>query len=469
MKLRFYSFVKRKKSTMRPDDLQYVEMEVVIKEKTTFNNPVFVVDMGPANRPTANYCYLVEADTYYWIDDISPRTNNVWEIICHVDPYATAKDYIMQTDAYVIYSSSEYDRWINDERVPIVIKGSEYIFSQSAVMYNNLNLFEASSNETILITVVNAFDGIVTYVTDEAGLQALTSALTFSTGIWEDLQKQFGDAMGSIIQVMRLPINKNALDTGNYEQVWLGNSAIEDEEGNPIDMLKLTNTWIHSEGSVGMPATYTDFRFTEPYSKAKMSLPFVGVFDISLATLAPAGGINWRLDLDLRTGLCTWLLYSNSTSKQLASYQGQCGALVPIASIQIANSAAIVSGGVAGASATIGLAATGHEVTAALSGIGTVAKFFYSQQQMDTSVIGSFSGGRSEGANRMVRLCVEKFKTAIEPSNLTAIEGRPCAKVVNLANLTGYCRTQGFQLAAPLDSGIIDMVNAGMDSGIYLE
>ena len=473
MVLKLFDLTKRVNSTMRPSGTS-ADYTIVFKEPTNILNPTFRIDTGGV-YPTANYAQLDIAvgDTtvtyYYFINSIKSVNADIFDIICDIDPLATTKEDILNTTAFVIYSTSEYDRWLNDDRIPLLVKGSEFVHSSSAILVGEHALFEATSNETVLITVANGYGGIVTYVTDELGVKDIVEELTLSDGIWDDLVKQFGDAMGSIIQVMRMPVVKTALSLSAPHVVYLGNSPIENGYGGYLELPMLESTWVQATGSIGMPATYTDFRYSEPYSKAKLALPFVGVMDFSIATLAPSAGINWRLDLDLMTGAINWSLFSSTDNKQVASYSGQCGSLIPIASMQIANTAGIVTGGVSGAAATLGLAATGHELAATMSGIGTIANHFFSQLHMDTTIVGGYSGGRGEGSNRMVRLAVEKFKTAIEPSDLAPIEGRPCFKVTSLAALTGYCRTQGFQLNGSWLKGITDRVNTLLDSGIFIE
>lgn len=488
VKAKFYNLDKRIKSTKRPsNDDTPITYDIVFKQPTNILEPDIILDTAGL-YPDFTYCIIeiplpaagtdVTKDFYYFVKSTTIVSNNIFELHLKLDSLATVKDQILSTEAYVIYSSSNYDRWVKDDRVPIIIKNSEYIETNSNfVVGEETNLFAANTNETVLITTVSKDEGIVTWISSEAGIKDIVANLLDATdNIFDSLSKQFGGAIGSIVQVMRIPIPFDALpNDGNTYPVYLGNYPIE-VNGEPIEMYKLSSTHISAHASIGIPVTYADFRYTEPYCKAKMTLPFIGCFDLSLSELAPDGGCEVRCDIELMTGNIIYTLHTGGTAaipaKIIASYSGQCGSLIPIASQQIANAASIV-GGVLGSVGTTALGTLlGNPAMATAGGIASItslASAFYASNEKSTTVIGSYSGGRGEFADRAVRLCVQKFPTVCEPSDLTALEGRPCLQVKSLSNLTGFCRTAGFQLGGHWFKDIKDEVNALMDSGIYIE
>jgi hypothetical protein len=485
---KFYNLDKRIRSTKRPaTEDESIDYAIVFKRPTNIIEPDILLDTAGV-YPDFTYCIIqiplpemgedVTKDFYYFVKSITLSTNNTFELHLKLDSLATVKDQILLTQAYVIYSSSDYDRWIKDDRVPIVIKNSEYIETfDNFLVGEETNLFQANTNETVLITTVSQDEGIVTWISSEAGIKDIVATLLDATdNIFDSLSKQFGGAIGSIVQVMRIPIPFEALpNDGNTYPVFLGNYPLL-VNGEPIEMYKLSATHISAHADISIPVTYTDFRFTEPYCKAKLTLPFIGCFDFSLSELAPDGGCEVRCDIDLMTGNIMYTLHTGGTAatpaKIIGSYSGQCGSLIPIASQQIANSAAIV-GGVLGSAGTFALGTLiGNPAMAVGGGIASItsiASAFYASNEKSTSVIGSYSGGRGEFSDRAARLCVQKFLTACEPSDLTALEGRPCLQVKTLSSLTGFCRTAGFQLGGHWFKDIKDEVNSLMDSGVYIE
>lgn len=468
--LRCYSIAKRVISTYQPTNDAYAEYSIVFKESTDIMNPVLNIDTGGI-YPTTNYCYIVELGLYYFINTIVSRTNTIFELHCECDVLATTKADILNTEAYVIYSTSNFNRWVRDDRVPLIIKNSEYVRSSSSILVNDSTLFITGSNETVLITTVSKNEGLVTWVTTETGVQSIINDLTaMGNTIWGSLTSQFGDAMKSIVQILRLPINTDCLDM-TQAQVYLGDTALVDaDSGSDVYMYKLNSKLITATGGISIPVTYTDFRYTEPYCTMKIALPFVGVVDFPISEMAPNGGLDWQLDIDLTTGSLVYTFTDpDNVYSTIASYSGQCGGFVPIASQQIANASNIFSSIATGVGTTALSLATANPTPAIVGGISSIASGFYNMNQKSTSILGSFSGGRSENSLRRINVVVEKFPTACEPSDLAEIEGRPLLTVTSLAELTGYVRTQNFQLAGTYIKAITDKVNSMLDSGIYIE
>ena len=471
----FTEFSKRKNSTKVPDDSTSVTKTVTLKSTTDKVNPTFFL------KGTDDYVYCKAWGMYYFVHRTSYDIDGTQIIYCNIDVLATFKTQILNTNAYIIYSSTGYNRWIRDDRCPIVIKGSEYVHAASAITMDIGTgqaepIFTATNNEIVVITTVSKEQGLVHWVTTEDTFKEMIMTLMDADdSIFASLANQFGGAIGSIVQVMRLPIHNliaNYVSEGPYD-VYLGNYLVEDPQSpEPLGLKRLKQTRISARGSVGIPITYTDFRFTEPYCNAKLSLPFVGVVDISLSEIAPEGGFDWRMDLDLLTGAITWTV-ANSTSgtlvEPIASFSGQCGGLIPIASTQIANASSIVTGLANGGMLTGAALLAGKEGVALGTGISAVASAFYNSFHKSTSIVGSYSGNRSEFANTQVRLSVEKFATANEPSNLTELEGRPVCKVDTIGNYSGYIQTQKCNIDISSLDVFKDMINSLMDSGVYLE
>ena len=114
--------------------------------------------------------------------------------------------------------------------------------------------------------------------------------------------------------------------------------------------------------------------------------------------------------------------------------------------------------------------ASGHVAGGTAGGIASIVGGFFGFSQDTATVMGSYSGGRSEYASRFIQLTVEKYLTANEPDNLTEIEGRPVCKVDELSSyLNGYIQTKGFSIEVSALDTVRDMINSAMDSGVYLE
>lgn len=107
MKIRFYTdFIKMNNSTKRPKtENTYIEYDGWFKEATSINTPVMQIDISPRTTPLDFiYCYVVELNKFYFIQDIVSRTNIIWDYYLVEDCLATWRDRILNTSQYVLRS-----------------------------------------------------------------------------------------------------------------------------------------------------------------------------------------------------------------------------------------------------------------------------------------------------------------------------------------------------------------------------
>lgn len=107
MKIRFYTdFIKMNNSTKRPKtENKYIEYDGWFKEATSINTPVMQIDILPRTTPLDFiYCYVVELNKFYFIQDIVSRTNTIWDYYLVEDCLATWRDRILNTSQYVLRS-----------------------------------------------------------------------------------------------------------------------------------------------------------------------------------------------------------------------------------------------------------------------------------------------------------------------------------------------------------------------------
>lgn len=471
MQITLCNFSKRMNSTKQPsaDVLAAGKTfnDVALKELTNIDNPKLILAGASTNDYAYNYAYIHDWGRYYHIKSADLRHKDIYHVSLELDDLATYKTQILATSAYVIYSSSDFNRWIKDDRCPILIHGSEYVYSSSAILVDGEPLFTYSNDEAIVITTVSESFGIWSWVLSESELEHVMGHIFSDDDIISALTKQFGDMMGSIVQVIRLPINPDILKDSHDTPISFGSVSNGTDEEYPW----LATKHIRARGTISMPITYTDYRYTEPYCQGTLTIPFIGSIDFPLSILSD-GSVNWQLDLDVLTGTCTYTLYDTASENNIitpiATYSGQCGGIVPIANLQVQNITNTVKGMVGGLVGS-GLVMGANPTAGIVGGVASIVGGFFGFSQKQANVIGSYSGGRSEFAQRQIRLVVEKFHTANEPNNLTDIEGRPLCMVRTLSGLTGYVRTQGFSIDLAANSDVIKSINSKLDAGIYIE
>ena len=478
MKAHFYDIDKRTNSTYQPSETDtYAEMDVVLKVPTDMNNPMFRIDTDGI-YPTSNYLILIDDsnnDTivgYYFITGITASNANIFEIQCEIDALAMAKADILSSEAYVIYSSSNYNNWIRDDRTPIIARPPEIVMSYTTPIKNDTPVFVHTGtdidNEVVILTTYSQNVGIAHWLVNEGMIDHIMDSLILAgSSISGSMQMLFGDALGSIISAIRLPINSLCIDSDNTHQtIYLGDYALQDGQSSYVVAQQIARNYISFNDRVGIPTTFLDYRVFEPYTTIKLRLPFVGLVDIAHNEFA--GSIYVNCVVELLTGKIIYTLYNDSDYKYpIATYTGQCGGNIPIASSQIANSSELVKSLTTG---TLSLAAGAINPALGIAGsIGSIASAFYHTNQKSTNILGAYSGGYSEVITNRYEVIALKHETAIAPSNLTALEGRPLMQVTPLAALTGYCRTQGFKLKGHYNKTVKDRVETLMDSGVYIE
>ena len=96
----FYSFSKRQNSTKVPAGIAGTSFNVVLKNPTSMNAPVFTL-----NADTFNFNYCSFNGAYYFVTDVVSVRNDIWEIHCTKDVLATYRTQILASPAYVLYDS----------------------------------------------------------------------------------------------------------------------------------------------------------------------------------------------------------------------------------------------------------------------------------------------------------------------------------------------------------------------------
>lgn len=458
----FTEFSKRKNSTKQPDDTKGIVKSVALKGQTDKTNPTFML------HGTEDYVYCKAWGMYYFVHRIGYDIDGAQIVYCNIDVLATWKAAILNTSAFVLLSTSNYSPLLTDTRVPMLADTEvEHELRQS-------ELFYASSSEHYLLTCMNGDSGLVTYVMGYEDMYALMQYLITDDDIISSMELRFGSAVESIISLRRMPIVPSKMydylgDIYSMMPVWLGNHDFTTGEGLPMQPNMKEDGHIEEFVEIPIPWHYTDYRKIEPYQYLSLALPFVGVVPLKSSDFLDVDTIKIRTDVDLRTGVVIYTIYSYLITEPIAVINTQCGADVPIASMQMTAGSNYMGSAIelASAGAMLAHGAT-NPVSAGLLIKGSVDAL---SAFLDRNAIisGSYSGGFPEyGINDYIAI-VHWHPTREEPSNLATLYGRPCCKVVQIGTLSGFVQTEGFKIDISSLDVFKDMINSLMDSGVYLE
>lgn len=472
MKIRLWNFTKKHNSTARPSGLAYIDVDVNFKRQTSINNPTFQLVWD--GIPQYNYIEISSLHTYYYIEDIQVGINNIFELICKIDALATARPYIIGSRAFIKYSSSNYDVYLKDDR----IQPSAEL--QSLVSNNNFSaLFnthpEYTSSYSLLLTVLNGDSnsneaGIRHYLINATVLRYLCENIAnHGDSIIGGVKQVFADAKDSILKLQLVPWSVDGLQSAqiigsNTAPISIG-TYDTGQEGYIIG----ANAVYSSDDFIDIPSRPDDFTRVEPYCEAKIHIPLIGTYDLSLSELADTNRLYFRWFANIASGKACCIIWkgnadiNNSNVKIIGSYDGNINADVPLGFATSQNPIGALAGGVSLAAALLGSGAL------TIGGIAASVASFASYFTKQASVINAFGGNASAKDNLKLSVYLMKRGLSEDPDNLRILYGRPCGKVLDISSLTGFVQTSQFELSAPLDDGIIQAVNSKMDAGVYLE
>lgn len=472
MRVSLFNFAKRDKSTKRPTSEQIASGKtfdnLTFKELVNIDKPILKLAGASTNDYTYTYAYIHEWNRYYRIKTAHLRHQDIYEADLELDDLATFKDQILATSAFILYSSSNYNRWIKDDRFPIIARPPVVAKTSSAPIINEQPVFDDDQISPVMIlTTVSQETGLTYWKMQKASIDHLMDSLTRAgASVWGSLREQFGDAFGSIISCLRLPVNPMVIDIEQPRDMYLGSYHVQDGEGSYIEASPLATNHILFRGRCGIPTQSTDFRVFEPYTRLRIRLPFLGIVD--LAHQDYSGSVYYEGLLNFLNGKLVWTLYNDENyNNAISTYSCQCGEYIPLASTQIQNASSLLES-MAGAGLSIGGVLTGNPAPLA-AGVLAATQGFYHLNDKSTNVIGSYSGTITEIINRRIEIISEKMETAAEPNNIVDIEGRPLCKVDVLTNYTGFIKTQGFSIDIDANLDVIKSINNKLDSGIYIE
>lgn len=114
MQVRLGRTYKRPNSTLQCTNWVTIELDVYLKENTSFNSPTFVWQGDGLTIQKCNVAYEANSGTYYFIKDVVSISNNLVEIVCEKDVLATWKDIIGEHTTYIERSATGFDDMVRD-------------------------------------------------------------------------------------------------------------------------------------------------------------------------------------------------------------------------------------------------------------------------------------------------------------------------------------------------------------------
>lgn len=527
MDVYFYHNTKRINSTALPPTYDS-KIECVLKDPCSLLSPVLTLSLS--TKPTWNY---FKADNrYYWITDIISVRNNLWEIHGEVDPLATFQGHIKNTSAFVLYDSTANTE-IPDSRLGIYTTptvSTQSVAMPWDFADGDGTYFIAIEGDGDLVDQGMADGATGVYRTDLASIQkigldfdgtdvtdALNTAMTmqfpanirFNTA-WGyiDSAKDLFDALidslgntdipgvigyGMMIWALSPWIFWSGL-IGTVKGLFAGADALKHVKSAYWLPFKFTNigtpktkiaigSFIDQIGtsslitdsirsitvSVAIPWQYTDWRNVQN-TEIQIYIPLIGTINIPASAVKGQSAITVFCGLNLFSGTFSVRLTCGGVT--LGTYGANCMMPILVGDSNpdipaITNT--IVAGGALIAGAATGTAAITAGAAGAFmqSGLGAINPI--------STTVGGIGGGCGNSLGSGIVCATICHDTSQAPSALIGTIGTPTNQLKTLSG-TGYCQCMNAQVDVTNISGEpyitqteINMINAALNSGVYLE
>lgn len=438
MEITLYSFSKRVNSTRQPDSGSGLTLDATLKDTTSKYSPTFIL-----NRSPLSYHYLQWGSRYYYIREINIQHNGLYEVVCDIDVLATWKTQILNTNAFVQYSSSNFDDGIVDERLSTI--------DDVSIDFNSVSIISQGSTYILSYATDTATFGPAGCIWLTAGQAQSLASILNTTGFndfLENTQKQFQGAYDSLLGCKYVPLP------------WAGGGGAEIVLGGYSTGItgQVPSKTMSYSAQISIPWQYEDFRNLQPYTTLLMYLPAYGFIDINPADYIGRDTIPITLTIDGITGEGTYII--GNKARVTCTFAND----VPIGTVAT-NPLGLIGG--------VAKAVAGAVATGGIGGIVAGIPAVINSQQRDIGNTGSLGGGSSVMASPVsfgqIVLYSITHDTNQPPSSLGAIQGRPCLKVLNLGTLSGYCQTVNVSVSCNAPSYLKEQINNLLNGGVYLE
>ena len=465
MYVRFFSHNKRNNSLKLPTE--GTSIPCVLKDSTSVTAPV--LELKTATIPTYNYAYISNFGRYYYVNEWT-YNKGFWSCSLTVDVLTSWSSNIINTTAYVEYSSSEYSNNIIDPRM---MTSEEKLYTHWEEPTDNA-IFSTTGCYilSIISTDSNGYNGAcAVYALTQSQLAEFSSTITsqsFLDGIWEGLKNSFNNPFDAIVSCRWIPFEYGNL--GGEEK-----EIIVTYAGSGVNGKLLTNNFTVSHFGAPIPHRMSTVNYTDvaPFVTGVLYLPFVGTVPIDLNAFYPTNYLHIKIVCDVVTGDLVYTL-GQAADFFVSTYSGNCATQIPLSNNMVDSlGMAASSGGIIGGLATTVAGIVKKDTGLISKGLGAAGIGTYGtvrSAEVHTQTNGAISSRVGAHVQRTIELVLIRSKVL----DFTGTErketiGRPCFKTKLLATLSGYCQCSGASVSAPATDNELSLINDYLNSGIYIE
>lgn len=465
MDVLFYSHNKRNNSIKLPTGGAIIPC--VLKDSTSLTSPV--LELKTATRHNYNYAYISDFGRYYyvteWIYD-----KGIWSCSLTVDVLTSWRSNILNTTAYVEYSSSSYSNNIIDPRMTSSEEKSYTHWEEPA----ESSIF--STNGCYILSIIstdaNGYNGAcAVYALTQSQLSQFSATITaqgFLDGVWEGLKNIFNNPFDAIVSCRWIPFDYSALSGEEKELVVV-------YAGSGVRGKLLTSNFVSSSFGTAIPSRTTTKNYMDvaPFVTGVLYLPFVGTVPLDLNAFYPTNYIYIKTVCDVVTGDIVYTL-GQSAEFFVSTYSGNCASQIPLSNNMVDSLGMVSSsGGIIGGLATTVAGIVKKDPSLISKGLGAVGLGTYGtvrSAEVHTQTNGAISSRVGVHVQKTIELVLIRSNVRdASGTDRKEIIGLPCFRTILLSTLSGYCQCSGASVSAPATDNELSLINDYLNSGIYIE
>ena len=461
----FYTHNKRNNSLKLPTEGNTIPC--VLKDSTSITAPV--LELKTATRPIYNYAYISDFGRYYYVKEWT-YNKGIWICYLTVDVLTSWRSNILNTTAYVEYSSSLYSNSIMDPRM---MSSEEKFYThweepEESAVFNTNGCYILS----IISTDANGYNGAcAVYALTQSQLSQFSATITaqgFLDGVWEGLKNIFNNPFDAIVSCRWIPFDYSMLSGEEKEIVVV-------YAGSGVNGKLLTNNFVTTNFGTAIPSrTETkDYTDVAPFVTGVLYLPFVGTVPLDLNAFYPSNYVYIKIVCDVVTGDLVYTL-GQSAEFFVSTYSGNCATQIPLSNNMVDSLGMVASsGGIIGGLVTTVAGIVKKDPSLISKGLGATGLGTYGtvrSAEVHTQTNGAISSRVGAHVQRTIELVL--IRSIVPDSTGTGRKetiGLPCFRTNLLSTLSGYCQCSGASVSAPATDNELALINDYLNSGIYIE
>lgn len=475
----FYTLSKRRNSTLQPTS--GTDLDVTLKSGTSLLSPTFLLNLS--SRPTYNYVSF--EGRYYFVSDPVSVRNDLWEIQCDVDVLATYKSAILASTQFVSYSSVSGGSWLADTRIPVLkstvaakntantgILSNIGCYILSAVGKDRCNTFMIY-NEGTLGSLMNSIqrwdDQDVNDLMDYLDFTDVEHALE-SVGTVISRTSLMGNAYQAAPSCIRsciwVPFDYALAPSSGDQEIWLGMFA------TGVRGYLISGKPVTGSATVSIPWHFSDWRrgYCE---QIYLYLPLVGLVSLSADSLTQVSSITVNWSVTYSDGTIAYEVKAGN--EIIGAYGAQCSSNYPIGIAQQASAGQVLNTAISGVEKTVcesvdsGLNVAGMALEGAAGLMKTAWDIGNAALTSNPTCVGGIGGGAGSGLDLTITCYSVAHNTVVNPSDMAATMGVPTQKPILLSTCSGFCQCVNAHVAISGSATEMDMIDAYINSGFYIE